>query len=731
MASAPGNLVSRLAAYGTRSGRAGAVTWALLATVAITSGARVPDPTGLGFLLGVLGLWTGAFAAFVALGATAVARLVETIRSKADAPSPAARPEAKAIATAYALVLAIAGASFVALRPGVVDGWLPPHFTDRAPIVLSIRLVAASALGFGLGIVWFWIARRRPRQLPVWLVGVHYLALRLGAADALSRVFARNTWLLELVGLLVLFASAWTALGPTPSARVRRIVGGAAVLLALSAGLVLVGYGRWGAPRAALRAEYPAVADIARMMQMRTDLDGDGFAGSFGGLDCDDDDPMVSPAAPEIIGNGIDDNCQGGDLAGPVALPVPTRRGSGVPRSLVLVTVDAFRADHVDAETTPNLVAFAERSAWFPNTYAQAPFTDNSVRSFMTGRLPMDFDGVTQFFGQEPSIAELLAASGYATHAIQINALLTPYAFMGFAEVDASLTVHSEAHDGITSDRVADLTIAALSRLRAQPQPFFLWVHFFDPHADYVGHAGTPFSGTDPATRYRQEVWWTDRHVGRVLDELSAARFSDEGIVVVTSDHGELLGEHGAWGHANWLYEEAVRVPLAMQGPGVPAGHFGTRVRLLDLYPTLLGLASGIEADSDGASLQPVWEGAEVTDRDVFARGTYGGNFLRAAWVGEHKLIQDLRYGVEALYALGEDAGEATNLIDDEPATASALRDALGGQWDRSLNDAVLQRKQALFGSRQVDPAVWAAFDLAVQKRDCARGKRAACARLP
>ncbi|MBL4686507.1 MAG: sulfatase-like hydrolase/transferase [Nannocystaceae bacterium] len=624
----------------------------------------------------------------------------------------------------------IAAAVFLVLRPALVDAQLPAHFTHRPPIVLCVRTVLASVVGFALAAAWIWGRQRAPDRLPIWLLGVHYVALRIGAHAAFFRVFEQNLWLLDLAGLVLVGASALALLPRTLSPRVGRALGATGALLATTSVIALLGYGPWGGARAALREQYPGVADIARGMQRSLDLDGDGFASSFGGLDCDDSDPTVSPAAPEIVGNGIDDNCYGGDLKGPVVLPVQPRRMKGRAHSLVFITIDALRADHLDPETMPNLIATASRGAWFRETFAQAPFTDNSMRSLMTGRYPMDFDVGSQFFGQEPSLAELLSAAGYATHVIKVNPLLTPYAFMGFGSIDDDLATMTQAHDSVTSEFIADKAIAAFDRLDAAEAPFLLWVHFFDPHADYVPHPQAPQSGSGLADRYRREVWFTDHHLGRLLGHLSEASFTDHGIVAVTSDHGELLGEHGVSGHANWLYAEALHVPLVLEGIGVQPGPIDTRVRLIDVYPTLLELTAGIAADSDGQSLTAVWGDHDPRDRDVFARTTYGGNLARTAMVGDDKLIQDLRFGVEALYDLASDPRESSNLIDVAPDRADALREAIGVRWDQSVNDTTLGRKQALLPSRQVDPAVWAKFELAVARRECNLGKRNACDRL-
>ncbi len=377
------------------------------------------------------------------------------------------------------------------------------------------------------------------------------------------------------------------------------------------------------------------------------------------------------------------------------------------------------------------MTAFAEHAAVFTRAYTQASFTDNALRALMTGRVPMDFDGGDgAFFGQEPTLAEHLSHAGYNTQAVNTVWLLTPYAFQGFAAVDGELAQRNEAHNGVTSAETADHLIAHFDRLQAEERPFLLWGHFSDPHQDYVPHAGAPMQGDDVRARYAQELWWTDAHVGRVLAHLKRRGFLTDGVVAVTADHGEALGEHDLVGHAFALYEPILRVPLLVAGAEIPATRVHTRVRLVDLYPTLLAYAAGVVASSDGASLQPLWQGEQASDRPVMARTTYGGAHMRAFIEGTHKLIWDVRGGTVELYDLQRDPHEASNLVDVDPERAADLRRAMGEQWDRVFNDAMLARKQALLPKRTLPPSQLRPHLLAVAQRDCARRVPGACAAI-
>ncbi len=713
-------MIPSIAAAATRFGAAAALAWMVTVALIIPTGAAWREPLVLAYVGGALALWTA--------GLIAVGALVGALWS-AVWKHPSAAATGRSAARIYGLVLLTATAGFFALRPEIVDGWIPEYVTRREPIVLVARVLLASLGGFVLA--GGWVGLRHRRSIPMWLLALHYVVVRVLFHDAVWRTFDPRWWLLDLAGL-VLLALGWSSLLQGPLLGWRRRVTIAIAMLGGATGVVLLAsYGSNGAERASLHASYPGPAELVRLAQARMDLDGDGFASWLGGLDCDDDDPSVSPAALELVGNGIDDNCGGGDLTDAPAMPAPPKRRKGPEYSVIVITIDALRADMLSPEFMPNLARFAAQSATFTRAYAQASFTDNSIRSLMTGRYPMDFDTGSQFLGQEPSLAELLSAAGFDTYAVKVNALLTPYAFQGFAHVDDEVASLNERHDAVTSAQTADAVIAALDRRGGGGQPLLLWAHFADPHADYVGHPEAPIDGEDAAARYRQEVWFTDRHVGRVLDHMRSMGLFERSIVVVTSDHGELIGEGGRYGHATWLDEKVLRVPLVVRGPGVPVGRLTTRVRLIDVYPTVLRLAAGIDAASDGEDLREVWSGTpDVADRDVFARTTYDGHRQRAGIVGDHKIIIDLNHGTEVLLDLREDPEATSNRIDEDPEAASRLRTAVGQRWDRSINDATLARKQALFPSRQVPADVWRRFDEAVQERNCRRGFSRACERL-
>jgi arylsulfatase A-like enzyme len=136
---------------------------------------------------------------------------------------------------------------------------------------------------------------------------------------------------------------------------------------------------------------------------------------------------------------------------------------------------------------------------------------------------------------------------------------------------------------------------------------------------------------------------------------------------------------------------------LVLRGADVPAARVATRVRLVDIYPTVLELAAGIRGPAAGRSLAPLWLGSERADRDVFAYTIYPGAWQRAAMVGSWALRQDLLHGADYLYDLARDPQQRVNLIEREPQRAAQLERVLGDTWDRSMNNRVIEHHGRIY----------------------------------
>jgi HEAT repeat protein len=334
---------------------------------------------------------------------------------------------------------------------------------------------------------------------------------------------------------------------------------------------------------------------------------------------------------------------------------------------LLLITVDALRADHP--------LASANRGLRFTRAYAQAPHTAFSITSILTGYQP------DRLADAPPTLADLLRARRWETEAFYPAGLffdgrgaLEPYARrrFGFEWVDSRT---QDAH------ALTDAVLARLDALVATGEPRGLfWVHYFDPHEPYEAH-GLP-AGALPRERYDAEVRFTDGEIARLVDGFRA--LTRPTLVVVTADHGEEFGEHGGAYHGTSLYDEQLRVPLAIfaLGAGLNGGERSTPVELVDLFPTFGELLGVALPAGDGASLYGEKE------RDAHAAVSTQRMLLRGSW----KLIHDLRGDVDELYDLAGDPGEQRNRADAEPQRLAELRRALEDWFAVPTTEALIAR---------------------------------------
>jgi arylsulfatase A-like enzyme len=237
--------------------------------------------------------------------------------------------------------------------------------------------------------------------------------------------------------------------------------------------------------------------------------------------------------------------------------------------------------------------------------------------------------------------------------------------------------------NSITGDRLTNAALKLLAMPEHTGKRFFFWMHFLDPHADYLRHEDGPSFGTGQRDLYDGEVAFVDRNIGRVLELIAASPWGSKTIVVVTSDHGEAFGEHKMWRHGFELWEELVRVPLILKIPGLPPQHIATRRSAIDLVPTLLDLL-GVPAPSgagsdfiSGVSLVPdllLPPGKSPEPRDLLIdmpAGPYNDS-RRALIHGDLKLTVSNGTSYE-LYDLGKDPDERQNLWGSDGAPGKEI----------------------------------------------------------
>jgi arylsulfatase A-like enzyme len=479
-----------------------------------------------------------------------------------------------------------------------------------------------------------------------------------------------------------------------PSERLGRRA--AAIAGALTAVVIaaLLAVGAAPAARGAIMASAVISQGALRSGYRLADRDGDGYAGVLGGSDCDDVDRAVHPAARERAGNHRDDNCIGGDggVAPAVAPAVPGGRADNV----LLVTIDSVRADHTSAygyrrPTTPVLAELAGRGVRFERAETASPTTRRALPALLFGRYPstLPFDPASRMprlrAHQLPTLASGLAGAGYRTHAIfSVGGLLDDTALAGFASSEA-LASYGRGYQ--RPNNAAEVTDRALAWIaRPGSGPWFLWVHYFDPHHPYQTPPGAPHFGDRPIDHHDAEIAHVDAQLGRLLAGLGGAT-----LVVVTADHGEAFGERGVSFHGKNLHEEQTRVPLVIatvgDSPRAPRA-LATPVSLVDVAPTVLDLAGvALPTGMNGRSLAAAVLGTGpaparplvlelVRDRFVDRR-------MFAIVDGDHKLIWDLDAGAMAAFDLRRDPGEHDDLI--ATPLGAVLRATLGTTLDREL----------------------------------------------
>jgi arylsulfatase A-like enzyme len=196
------------------------------------------------------------------------------------------------------------------------------------------------------------------------------------------------------------------------------------------------------------------------------------------------------------------------------------------------------------------------------------------------------------------TIAEVLRGAGYFNGAFYAHSYFNRGDARGFEraidQYDDRLAAKHINVDGPTESRgssAREMADDGIDFLRAyRDQKFFLTLHFFDPHRSFQLHSDAPSFGKAPADLYDGEIWFTDKHVGRVLAALREFGIYDRTAVVITADHGEALGEHGAHAHGSQLHPPETQVPLVIRVPGLRAGRVAAPVGHVDLAPTLVNL---------------------------------------------------------------------------------------------------------------------------------------------
>ncbi|MEO8553252.1 MAG: sulfatase-like hydrolase/transferase, partial [Kofleriaceae bacterium] len=542
----------------------------------------------------------------------------------------------------------------------------------------------ALAIGGVLAAVWFGLPQSRS-VLPVRLV-VSGLALGLGMGVGAfvhehgpKRIRTRTQALaIAGVGLGVMLATllAW---GGDPQAR----------WLALTAS--------------------PAFHKLDDSIRLVTDVDRDGYGSLLGENDCAPFDSAIHPGAVDRPDDGIDQNCDGHDFTLKV-VAVPTGPRLLVPPqfkkdwNFLFITIDTVRYDHTTfggyatsakhRDTTPRLAELVKRSTSFTFTNAPSAGTMASIPAILTSKYfhsgialdeNMPAGSPPKLKPENVLLPEIMKRGGYRTGVIASHEYWNDWGMdQGVDDYDNSIGKTPDPYR-IAADKVTDHALAWISR--EQGHKWFLWAHYIDPHGRYVAHPDVVDYGSTEPDLYDSEIKWTDQQIGRLLDELQRLPSTPNTIIIITSDHGDSMGEHTVpvGTHGTALYRELQHVPMIFYIPDNAPHQIGGATTNLDIVPTVAELANIDVKDLtfEGRSEIPaIFYGKEDHDRIVFAE-TNAPTPQRAAISEAYKLIYYLQANLYELYDLKADPWEHVNLAPKHPAAFDRMKAALDAWLER------------------------------------------------
>ena len=482
------------------------------------------------------------------------------------------------------------------------------------------------------------------------------------------------------ISLLIAFSAAYLALGRWVASKIVT----ASLLLVFVLGILGVASGALisDSSRAELESRLVLPRILLGNARSLIDADRDGFSPVFGGGDCDDDLAMVFPGARDIPGNGLDEDCSDGD-ASPEALSsqpgssiqkdkasgsaltsakknpeseskapekpkkpdTPETESTGTSnasiraQNMIIVLIDSLRTDRISAlgyarKTTPSLDALAKEGRIFTNAYAQSNHTPRSIPSLFSGLYPsqIPWKNPDTNYPTVDDSAELLAEKysdkGYITVAITEHHYFKTernirQGFQTWDNGDGDIQSIKTSNKMATAPKITDRARTQLSTLAKSDKPFFVFIHYSDPHADYIKHPKPWRFGKKPQDRYDGEIAFCDHHFGRLISHVKELGLEESTTLIVLSDHGEAFGEHRFHFHGHTLFEEEIRVPLIIKGPGVVPGQTHTRVSLIDIVPTTSAI-SGIKPHQSsklpGRSLVPALVGGKLSPEHVYSQ---------------------------------------------------------------------------------------------------------------
>ena len=416
------------------------------------------------------------------------------------------------------------------------------------------------------------------------------------------------------------------------------------------------------------------------------DFDRDGYSSLLDGGDTSNE-KSINPGRLESIGDGVDNNCVGGELterdldqwksSHQISRTVPTPQPGGY--NIIYFFIDTVRADHLSAygygrNTTPNIDRLAARASLFEHAFSPAARTSEAVPKFMQS---------SYWDARLDSWTQVLAKNGY-------NVMLFP-GKRSWERYKDWMPVVKQAQNKPLAANI-DVAIETLSNTPPD-QPFCAYIYVPDPHRPYVKHDEFNY-GDSVVDLYDGELAYTDSQLGKLFDWMEKTGRFNNTMVVIMADHGESLGERGVYRHASQLYNEQTRVPMIVYVPNQTPRRINDFVSTIDLGSTILS-AAGVAVPEQymGVNLLPLIRGEAFTRPPVYAEQTSQevSPFVRldqqvhpetkkymVVTQDGYKLIYNRDYYNFELFDLNNDPAERRNLYDRLPEKAREMRALLG-----------------------------------------------------
>lgn len=424
-----------------------------------------------------------------------------------------------------------------------------------------------------------------------------------------------------------------------------------------------------------------------KILNWLLDFDRDGYSSLLGGGDNRDSARSINPEAQEVVSDGIDNNCIGGDLTRDainewqaqfgamhsVANPNPQRY------NIVYFFIDTLRADHLGAygyarNTSPNIDRLAARSCVFENAYSPSPYTYEAAPKFMQS---------SYWDGHLETWTETLARNGYHTMLFPRRiSMLSRY-------VKGMQQVVTASQKGLK--QTIDAAIDELGKIPTGA-PFCAYIYSLDPHRPYRPHPDLSF-GPALVDQYDSEVAYTDYHLGRLFDWMETSGRMKDTMVIIMADHGESFGERMVYRHNSQVYDDQMKVPAILYVPGYTPRRVSEFVSTVDLAPTILNLV-GVACPPHyaGVSLLPSLRGEPLQHPPVYGEHALVENSMATPdkWIEPEtrkfmvitqdgfKMIYNRNYYSFELYDLKADPRELNNLFEQLPEKSTAMRQLLG-----------------------------------------------------